>query len=49
MDPEIASVINKALFHQEGPAHIRIINAKWNAWGTITAITQQNATAAMAL
>jgi hypothetical protein len=49
MDQEIASAINRALFHQKAPAHIRIMNAKNNARGTITAITHQNATAAMAL
>jgi hypothetical protein len=49
MDQEIVSAINRVLFHQKAPAHIRIMNAKRNARGTITAITHQNATAAMAL
>ena len=49
MDQEIASAINRAHFHQKAPAHIRIMNAKWNAKGTITAITHPNATAEMAL
>ena len=49
MDQEIASAINRALFHQKAPPHIRIMNAKRNATGAITAITQQNATAEMAL
>jgi len=49
MDQEIASAINRALFHQKAPAHIWIMNAKWNAKGTITAITHPNATAEMAL
>ena len=49
MDQEIASAINRALFHQKAPAHIRIMNAKRNANGTITAITHPNATAEMAL
>jgi len=49
MDQEIASAINKALFHQKAAAHIRIMNAKRKARGTITAIPQQTATAAMAL
>jgi len=49
MDQEIASAINTALFHQKALAHIRFINAKRNSKGAITAITQQNATAAMAL
>jgi len=49
MDQEIASAINRALFHQKAPAHVRIMNAKRNPKGTITAITHQNATAAMAL
>jgi hypothetical protein len=49
MDKEIASAINRALFHQKAPAHIRIMNARSNAKGAITAITHQNATAEMAL
>ena len=49
MDQEIASPINRALFHQEALAHMRIINAKRNARESITAITHQNVTAAMAL
>jgi hypothetical protein len=48
MDQEIACAINRALFHRKAPAQIRIMNAKSNARGTITAITHQNATAAMA-
>jgi hypothetical protein len=31
MDQEIASAINRALFHQQAPAHIRIMNARSNA------------------
>jgi len=49
MDQEIASAINRALFHHQAPAHIRIMNARRNAKGAITAITNQNATAEMAL
>jgi hypothetical protein len=49
MDQEIASVINLALCHQKALAHIQIMNAKRNPKGAITAITPQNATAAMAL
>jgi hypothetical protein len=49
MDPEISSAINRAQFHQKAPAHIRIMNRKTNARGTISAITRQKATAAMAL
>jgi len=49
MDQEIASAINRALFHQQAPAHIRIMNARRNAKGAITSITRQNATVAMAL
>ena len=49
MDQEIASVINRALFRQQAPAHIRIMNVRRNAKGAITAITHQNATAEMAL
>jgi len=48
MDQEIASAINRALFHQKAPAHIRIMNAKRNAQGAITAITHPNATGEMA-
>jgi hypothetical protein len=49
MNQEITSAINRALFHQKAPAHIRIINAKRNAKGAITAITHPNKTAEMAL
>jgi hypothetical protein len=49
MDQEIASAINRALFHQKAPAHIKIMNAKRNAKGTITAITHPNATAELAM
>jgi hypothetical protein len=49
MDQEIASAINRALFHQKAPAHIRIMNTKRNAKGAITAITHPNSTAEMAL
>ena len=49
IDPEIASAINRALFHQKAPAHIRMMNARSNAKGAIPAITNQNATAKMAL
>jgi hypothetical protein len=49
MDQEIASAINRALFHQQAPAHIRIINARRNAKGVIMAITHQNGTAEMAM
>jgi hypothetical protein len=49
MDEEIASAVNRELFQQQAPAHVRIMNARRNAKGTITAITHQNATAEMAL
>jgi hypothetical protein len=49
MDKEIASAINRALFHQQALAHIRIMNIRRNAKGAFTAITHQNATAVMAL
>jgi len=49
MDQEIVSAINRALAHQKGPAHIRIMNAKRNAKGVITAISHRNVTAEMAL
>jgi len=45
MDQEIASAINRALFPQKAPAHIRIMNAKMNAKRAMTAITHPNATA----
>jgi len=48
MDQEITSAINGALFHQEAPAYIRIMNAKRNANGAINAIMHPNATAEMA-
>jgi len=49
MDQEIVLAINRPLFHQQAPAHIRIMNARRNYNGAITAITHQNATAEMAL
>jgi hypothetical protein len=49
MDQEIASAINKGLFHQQAPAHVRIINGRRNAKGAITAITYQNAMVEMAM
>jgi len=49
MDLEIALVIIRERLHQNTPAHVWIMKAKWNARGTIIAITQQTATAAMAL
>jgi len=49
MDQEIASAINRALFHQKAPAHVTIMNAKRNTMGAITAMTHPNATAEMAL
>ena len=49
MDQEIASEINRALCHQQALAHTRIMNTRGNDKGAITARTQQNATAEMAL
>jgi len=49
MDQEISSAINRALFHQQAPAHIRIMNARRNAKATITAIAHQNTMAEMAV
>jgi len=49
MNQDIVSEINRALFHQNSPAHIRIMIAKRNAKGAITAITHPNATAEKAL
>jgi len=48
MDQEVASAMSRVLFHQQAPAHIRIMNAKMNAKGAITAIAHPNATAEMA-
>ena len=47
--PEIESAINRALFHQQAPAHIRTMNARRHTKGAITGLTRQNATAVMAL
>ena len=49
MDREIASAIIRALFHQQAPAHIMIMNARKNVTGAITAIRHQNATAEMVM
>ena len=49
MDQEIASAINRAQVHQQALAHIRILKARRNSRGAITAITHQNATAEMAM
>jgi len=49
MDQEIGWAINRVLFHQKAPAHIRIMNAKWTARGEITAITHPNVTTEVAL
>jgi hypothetical protein len=49
MVKEIVSAIIRGLFHQQAPAHIRIMNARRNSKGAIRAITHQNGTAEMAL
>jgi len=49
MAHEIASAINRVLFHQMAPGHIRIMKAQRNAKGAITAIAHPNATARIAL
>jgi hypothetical protein len=49
MDQNIVSAINRVLFQQKAPAHIRIMNARRNGKGSITAIRHQNATSEMAL
>jgi len=49
MDQEIASAIIRVLFHQKAPAHIRIINAKRNAKGAISAIMHPSTTPEMDL
>lgn len=49
MDQEIAVAINRALFYQQAPVNIRIMNARSITQGAIMAITHQNATAELAL
>jgi len=49
MDQDIASAINRELFHQQAPAHIRIMNTRRNAKGAITTLTNPNAAAQMTL
>jgi hypothetical protein len=49
MNQDIASAINRALFPQQAPGHIRMMDARRNAKGAITPITHLNATAEMAL
>ena len=49
MYEESALAVNRALFQQQAPAHVRITNGRGNANGTLTAITGQNSTAATAL
>jgi len=49
MDEEIASAVNRALFQQQAPAHVRMMNVTVNAKGTLTTITHHNAAAVMAL
>lgn len=49
MDQEFASAIDRALFHENALAHIRMLHTKRNAKGAITAITHPNAAAEMAL
>lgn len=49
IDQTIASAINGMFFHHQIPAHIWIMNARRNAKIAITAITQQNPTADIAL
>jgi hypothetical protein len=49
MDQDIGSVINRGFFHQQAPAHIRIMNSRSKAQGMITALNDQNLTAEVAL
>jgi hypothetical protein len=49
MDQEIASAINRVLFNQLAPLNVRIMSAKTNAQGAITAFMHQNATVEMAM
>jgi hypothetical protein len=48
-DEEIASAINRVVFHQEAPVLTMIMNAKRQAQGVITAINHMNATAKIAV
>jgi hypothetical protein len=47
LDQEIVSGINRALSHQQAPAHIKLIPARRKGKSTITAITHQNRTEQM--
>jgi fructose/tagatose bisphosphate aldolase len=49
LDQEITSAIIRALFHQQAPAHIRIMNTRRKQKGAITAITHQNITVEVAM
>jgi hypothetical protein len=49
MEQEMESSINRARFHRQAPAHIRIMLARRNAKGATTSITHQYATAEMAM
>jgi len=44
MDKKIISAMSSAVFNKEELAHIRIMKAKWNDEGAISAITHPNAT-----
>jgi len=46
---EMTSAVNRELFQQQAPAHVRIMNARRNAKGTITAMMHQNTTTEVAL
>jgi hypothetical protein len=49
MDKEIPCAINRALWHQQAPAHIRIMNGRRNAKGAIPAIAHLNLTGEMTM
>jgi hypothetical protein len=46
-DQVISSAIHRAQFRPQVPVLIRIMNARWNANGTVTVITHRNRTAEM--
>jgi len=49
MHQEIASVINEVHFHQQAPAHMRIMNTRMNAKGVIIAVMHWNTTTEIAM
>lgn len=48
-DQEVAGAINRAIFHRQALAYLRVMNARRNAKGALTAITNQNVQSEMAM